>query len=1108
MEEQVMKKPTNLFKRAAIALMAASIVAATPAVASAAWETSGKGWNWIVNGQKATGWQWIDSQWYFMDTDGTMKTGWVQDGGSWYYLAPSGEMKTGWAQVGGTWYYLKSSGAMATGWVSWNGSWYRMNTSGAMITGWTSWDGGWYYMAPAGDMATGVIKVDGATYAMDASGKMQTGEVTVAGKTYTFGEDGAAVGDAPEATRTFVSGPSGASETTTGGTGGSGTTTPEKPSRPSTGGGSSPVTPTPDPNPGDPDPKPPVTENRTDVAEKQDDITTAAALETFLADIATKNYTHADGIVVDIASGITEVDFSELSAKKVTIANVPAGTTVTLNPLCLEVIVQKGCTIVSEEELPKVTVNSAARVADTDHVTLNAPIDVLIITAAPNAVIASKNVASAQVAAAPLTINTGATVTALTVKTGAGTIDGAGNIGTVTAEVDATIANTGSVTTINGGSSNITLGTAADGDAPASGPDVTSVTTSGNVIVQGGTASAVTTSSSGTITVNDGTVTSATADTGKITVTGGTVTNVESAGTEIEITGGDVETIVATGSGVGIVLPAGTTKDDAPNIIGSNVSSIKDADTDTAIDGLEATAPTANPAAGKDYSIENPDATHPTTFVVKLGTDADKKDLQFKDTDGTWKPFSTEKSVAFNGSLDIRAIAGNVPSGKVTLRISDDPTNNYFNNFANDGYLYKASVKFTGSGWETVGGKDYWVEAGKKLTAAAWKPTTVPAEGQKEADNWTYVGADSVKTAAVFNATGITVAENVISGLEVGMRFKAPGADWVVIANNTDGYNSTAKTLTVSVVGDYQIAHPVEIEGVTTTVIKSVTKTTTLPKAEAPAKDAVDVTGASETSPTKGRIAPKAAAASGETAPVLQYAVMPANNKTEDLKDTDYHDLGTGAEVDAGKVYVIRVKASDTNSASVPTTLDAVPTFTGTSTANDTTKDKYYINSEVAEDGWHENVIETGKTESAKKTIHTSGGIVSVSKWIEAPGADGEKGQKVYVDGTGASQGDYGLYKVKCEFTPDTEDDTKVASFTLSMEAGADVAITAFSYYIGATVPDNATWTPAEADTAVNFEDGDAIIVWVTLKAGDDVPSEGAPRIKFEPEAATDPGQE
>ena len=150
-----MKKPTNLFKRAAIAVMAASIVAATPTVASAAWETTGKGWNWIVNGQKATGWQWIDSQWYFMDSTGTMKTGWVQEGGSWYYLAPSGAMATGWTMADGSWYYLNASGYMMfNNWIVTNGIYYYVGFDGKMLTNQRTPDG--YYVDGTGAWIPGI----------------------------------------------------------------------------------------------------------------------------------------------------------------------------------------------------------------------------------------------------------------------------------------------------------------------------------------------------------------------------------------------------------------------------------------------------------------------------------------------------------------------------------------------------------------------------------------------------------------------------------------------------------------------------------------------------------------------------------------------------------------------------------------------------------------------------------------------------------------------------------------------------------------------------------------------------------------------------------------
>ena len=453
-----MKKPTNLFKRAAIAVMAASIVAATPTVASAAWETTGKGWNWIVNGQKATGWQWIDSQWYFMDSTGTMKTGWVQEGGSWYYLAPSGAMATGWTMADGTWYYLKSSGAMATGWVNDNGSWYRMNTSGAMITGWTSWNGGWYYMAPGGDMVTGVIKVDGATYAMDATGKMQTGEVTIEGKTYTFGEDGAAVGEAPAATRTF----SGAAETTNTGTGTGGTTTPSKPNRPSYGGGGS-STPDPDPGPGPVDP--PVEEDREDVA--GDQTINAANLADFLTNLDKKNYT---GTVTINATGAefegTELDLTKLKAAGVVIQSLPdAAETVKLSPDSGDVSVGAACTVSSAAKLPNVAVTAA-------DVTVAAPVG---------------------------TLTTNSSVA----------VNGAAD--TVTVTGDATISGTGSVGAIAAGDNAVTVSVAADRVTAGTGKvtvtaDVKEIEAAGSIDVNSGTVETIvsTAESAVTVTVAEG----------------------------------------------------------------------------------------------------------------------------------------------------------------------------------------------------------------------------------------------------------------------------------------------------------------------------------------------------------------------------------------------------------------------------------------------------------------------------------------------------------------------------------------------------------------------------------------------------------------------------
>lgn len=236
---------TNMVKRLAAAMLAATVAIGTPMAVSAAWKTEGKGWNWTVNGQNATGWQMIDNTWYYFNAQGTMQTGWVQYGNSWFFLQPSGAMATGWVNDNGQYYYTKSNGAMATGWVQDNGTWYCMSSSGAMRTGWVASGNDWYYLAPTGAMVTSaVIKVDNAVYSIAADGSMQTGEVTIAGKTYTFGEDGAATGDnIPEPDRTFSSAatPGGTAAETTPTTPPADTTTPttpSKPNRPSYGGGS------------------------------------------------------------------------------------------------------------------------------------------------------------------------------------------------------------------------------------------------------------------------------------------------------------------------------------------------------------------------------------------------------------------------------------------------------------------------------------------------------------------------------------------------------------------------------------------------------------------------------------------------------------------------------------------------------------------------------------------------------------------------------------------------------------------------------------------------------------------------------------------------------
>lgn len=106
------------------------------------WTGSGNNWSYIHNGKKVTGWLGINStDWYLLDSNGTMLSGWQKVEGKWYLLNTNhdgtfGKMLTGWQQVNGKWYYLNTShdgtfGAMYENTTTPDG--YRVGADGAMV---------------------------------------------------------------------------------------------------------------------------------------------------------------------------------------------------------------------------------------------------------------------------------------------------------------------------------------------------------------------------------------------------------------------------------------------------------------------------------------------------------------------------------------------------------------------------------------------------------------------------------------------------------------------------------------------------------------------------------------------------------------------------------------------------------------------------------------------------------------------------------------------------------------------------------------------------------------------------------------------------------------
>lgn len=47
---------------------------------------------YIMNGSVATGWNKINDEWYYMNSDGVIKTGWIKDNNNWYFLYDNGVM--------------------------------------------------------------------------------------------------------------------------------------------------------------------------------------------------------------------------------------------------------------------------------------------------------------------------------------------------------------------------------------------------------------------------------------------------------------------------------------------------------------------------------------------------------------------------------------------------------------------------------------------------------------------------------------------------------------------------------------------------------------------------------------------------------------------------------------------------------------------------------------------------------------------------------------------------------------------------------------------------------------------------------------------------------
>lgn len=114
-------------------------------------------------------WEKDEHGWWFANQGNPeyYTSAWVEYRDNSYYLDASGYVATGWQYINSHWYYFNTyegstEGAMVRGWIQdtdQNG-WFFTDMNGIMVTGWRKIDGYWYYFNPESDGTMGMMAVN------------------------------------------------------------------------------------------------------------------------------------------------------------------------------------------------------------------------------------------------------------------------------------------------------------------------------------------------------------------------------------------------------------------------------------------------------------------------------------------------------------------------------------------------------------------------------------------------------------------------------------------------------------------------------------------------------------------------------------------------------------------------------------------------------------------------------------------------------------------------------------------------------------------------------------------------------------------------------------
>ena len=143
----------------------------------------------------STGWLPLEEGRYFLDETGRRHTGWLDQQDRRYYLDDRGLMVTGWLEYDQNRYFFQEDGVMASGWLDTPEGRRYLDETGVLRSGWTDTPEGRFYLSPEGMITTGWLDIPEGIFYLDENGQPVTGWLQLEERKYYLSDTGLITGD-------------------------------------------------------------------------------------------------------------------------------------------------------------------------------------------------------------------------------------------------------------------------------------------------------------------------------------------------------------------------------------------------------------------------------------------------------------------------------------------------------------------------------------------------------------------------------------------------------------------------------------------------------------------------------------------------------------------------------------------------------------------------------------------------------------------------------------------------------------------------------------------------------------------------------------------------